>query len=56
LPTIATRVSTSGPLPIERRALDGRGDLAVLDEVGLARREHELAEVMSTWPPPKFTA
>jgi hypothetical protein len=43
LPTIVTRVSTSGPLPISVAPLTGARDLAVLDQVGLARREHELA-------------
>jgi hypothetical protein len=40
--TIATRVSTSGPLPISVAPFTGR-NLAGLDHVGLARREHELA-------------
>ena len=43
LPTIETRVSTSGPLPISVAPLIGRPSLAVLDQVGLARGEHELA-------------
>ena len=43
LPTRLTRVSASGPLPIRRRALHRRGELPVLDQVGLARREHEVA-------------
>ncbi len=43
LPTILTRVSTSGPLPISVAPLTGRVISAVLDQVGLARGEHELA-------------
>ena len=43
LPIIVTRVSASGPLPISVAPLTGYVDLAVLDPVRLARREHELA-------------
>ena len=43
LPTICTLVSASGPLPINVAPFDRRRDLAVLDQVGLAGREHELA-------------
>jgi hypothetical protein len=37
-------------------APDRRADPAVFDQIGLGRREHEFAEVMSNWPPPKLTA
>ena len=43
LPTMLTRVSTSGPLPIKRGAFDRGGDLAVFDHVGFAGGEDEFA-------------
>ena len=42
-PTRLTRVSASGPLPIRVAPLTGARHAAVLDQVGLARREDELA-------------
>ena len=43
LPIIFARFSTSGPLPIRVAPLTGRVTFAVLDQVGLGGREHELA-------------
>ena len=43
LPMAATRVSTSGAVADQARALERRGGLAVLDQIGLGGREHELA-------------
>ena len=40
----------------QRGAFDRSGDLAVLDEIGLGGGEYEFPLVMSTCPPPKFTA
>ena len=45
-----------GAVADQRSVLYRRGDLAIFDEVGLAGGEDELPFVMSTWPPPKFTA
>ena len=42
-PTRLTRVSASGPLPISVAPFTGARDPAVLDQVGLAGREDELA-------------
>ena len=43
LPTMETRVSTSGPLPISVAPLIGAVILAVFDQVGLRRGEHKFA-------------
>ena len=42
-PMRVTFVSTSGPLPMSVAPTTGGADLAVLDQVGLGRREDELA-------------
>ena len=56
LPTIVTFVSASGPFPMSVAPFTGAPTLAILDEVGLARREDELARGDVDLPPPKFTA
>jgi hypothetical protein len=43
LPTILTRVSASGPLPISIAPLHRSTEPAVLDQIGLGAGEHELA-------------
>ena len=57
LPTIVDLGQRVGAVADQRGALHRGGHLAVLDQVRLADAENtNLPDVMSTWPPPKFTA
>src|SRR5580658_3735766 len=55
-PTIETYFSASGPLPINVAPLTGRVTLPSSIRYASLAEKTNLPLVMSTWPPPKFTA
>ena len=56
LPTMLTRVRTSGPLPISVAHFTGDPIFQFSIRYASLAENTNFPEVMSTWPPPKLTA